>query len=143
MIGAVHRVSRRGLRTTRIQWPRTATCPTSQLQIADLSCSVVLEPRLVGVVIVVVNGSFMHGSLRADELQSIRQQRPKSASSLGPPMIQRAGEHRSKAQMPWGPPQGLQSARIGHDGIGITGSSIAQMTGMGWLEARRAASTAS
>ena len=28
--------------------------------------------------------------------------------------------------MPWGPPQGLQSTRIGHNGIGITGSSIAQ-----------------
>ena len=27
--------------------------------------------------------------------------------------------------MPWGPSQRLQSARIGHDGIGITGSSIA------------------
>ena len=40
-------------------------------------------------------------------------------------MIQRAGEHRSKVCMPGGPSQRLQSARIGHDGIGITGSSIA------------------
>ena len=41
-------------------------------------------------------------------------------------MIQRTGKHGSKACMPWGPAQRLQSARIGHDGIGITGSSIAQ-----------------
>ena len=41
-------------------------------------------------------------------------------------MIQRTGKHGSKACMPWGPAQRLQSARIGHDGIGITGSPIAQ-----------------
>ena len=132
------RTRRTSPRTTGIRWPRTATCPTCQPQIADLSCS-------SGVGAKARRRDHRGGqwrscmALAADELQSIRQLGVKTASSLGPGMIQPLANMEAKFACPGVHPNACNRLESAMTESASPGRRSPKMTGMGWLEACRAA----